>query len=394
MKPATRWTFGGGALLVALVVWGLWPAPVMVDVAEVARGALLVTIDDEGETRVRDRYVVSASVPGRVLRVEIEPGDVVNAGDVVATLQPAPPPLLDLRARAQADARIAAARAGLERAVATCDQARTESASADQELQRHRELDAARLLARDRLDAVETLATVKAGALRAAEAGVRSAREELNTARAALVLDTGAASRGAVVMRAPVSGTVLRRLRESESAVPAGEPLVEIGDTARLEIVSDLLSTEAVKVRPGQPVLVEGWGGDMPLRGVVRRVEPAGFTKVSALGVEEQRVNVIVDLVDHQAPAARLGDGYRVEVRIVVSERADVVKIPVSSLYRLGDEWRAFVVEQGKAVERTLRLGERNSLDAEVLSGVTAGDRVIVHPPDSVRPGTAVKPRS
>lgn len=395
MRRTTRWSAAAfGAVLVALVVWGFWPSPIAVDVAQVERGSLRVTIDEEGETRVRERYVVSAPVSGRVLRVEIEPGDRVTAGMVVATLQPAPPAPLDARARAEAVARIAAARAGLERAVAARDLAATESAAADVELRRHRELDAARLLSRDRLDAAETAASVKASALRAAAASLGMAREDLKTAEAALVAAPGTAVRGAIPLRAPVAGTVLRRLRESEAIVPAGEPLIEIGDISQLEIVSDLLSTDAVKVLPGQTVQLEAWGGRSDLRGKVRRVEPGGFTKVSALGVEEQRVNVIIDLDDRDCAEAHLGDGYRVEVRIVVWERADVLKIPISSLFREGDEWRTFVVEDGKAVAKAITIGERSSLEAEVLSGIDAGQQVIVHPPDAVEPGVAVKPRA
>ena len=396
MRLTKHWGTGAfGALLVMLVVWGLWPAPIEVDVVGVERGTLSVTINEEGETRVRDRFVVSAPVSGRVLRIELEPGDRVTAGAVVATLQPAPPAPLDARARAEAEARMAAARAVLDRAIATHDQAATALAAAEAELQRHRELAAARLVSQDRFDAVAADASVRAGALRAAEAGVRSAQQELRAAEAVLTrFDARAWSPGAVTLRAPVAGTVLRRLHESESIVPAGEPLIEIGDTTALEIVSDLLSTDAVKVSPGQAVRLQGWGGHADLEGSVRRVEPSGFTKISALGVEEQRVNVIIDLPAQSASRVRLGDGYRVEVQIVVSERVDVLKVPVSSLFRDGDRWRVFVVERGTAVARELEIGERNSLEAEVRRGVAGGERVIVHPPDAVAAGVRVAPRS
>ena len=395
MRRTTRWSgAAAGAVLLAAVIWGFWPSPIAVDVAETVRGPLRVTIDEEGETRVRDRFVVSAPVPGRLLRVDIEPGERVSAGAVVGTLLPAAPAPLDSRARAEAEARMAAARAAVDGAIAARDQAATESAAAETELGRHRELDAARLLARDRLEAVETAATVKASALRAADASVRSARQELRAAEAVLVSSTPEkAGGGPILLRAPVTGTVLRRLRESESIVPAGEPLLEIGDTAQLEIVSDLLSTDAVKVSPGQPVQLEGWGG-RDLCGAVRRVEPGGFTKVSALGVEEQRVNVIIDLDNAPGRTANLGDGYRVEVSIVIWERSDVLKIPISSLFRDGDQWRVFVVEAGRAIARTVTIGERNSLEAEVLSGLDAGQQVIVHPPDALEAGATVKPRT
>jgi HlyD family secretion protein len=197
-----------------------------------------------------------------------------------------------------------------------------------------------------------------------------------------------------MLIRAPVTGVVLRRLRESESVVPAGEPLLEIGDPKNLEIVSDLLSTDAVRISAGSLVLIEGWGGEKTLKGKVRRIEPAGFTKISALGVEEQRVNVVIDFDDAAAGQNVLGDGFRVEVRIVVWEKENVLKVPISALFRVGGEWAVYMVGNGRAARRTLTIGQRNSLEAEVLSGLQQADVVIVHPSDAVQEGVRVSARS
>jgi HlyD family secretion protein len=383
----------GGALLIAAA---LWPQPVPVDVATVARGPLRVTIDEEGETRVCERFVVSAPVAGQVLRIELEPGDAVVARTtVVATFRPALPAPLDARTRAEAEARAKAARSAVERARATRDQLQTERDLAEADLRRARELDEARLLPKDRLDAAIAAARAKADAVRAAESAVRAAQHEVEVADAALLGAAETRQRPGATMqiRAPISGIVLRRLRESEAVVAAGEPLLEIGDRRGLEIVADLLSSDAVRVAPGQRVSIEGWGGGQALGGVVRRVEPSAFTKVSALGVEEQRVNVIIAFDDPAAASASLGDAYRVEVRIVMWEGASVSKVPVSSLFRIGDDWAVFAVVEGRAVQRVVTLGPRNSLEAEVKGGLADGDLVVVHPSDAVRDGVRVAPR-
>lgn len=353
-----------------------------------------MTADDEGETRVRDRYLVSAPVAGRLLRIELEPGDPVKRGAVVAALLPAPPALLDARSRAEATAAVEAARAALGRARAERERARGLRDRARSDLERHRSLAASGIVSPEALEMRETEARAAEEALRAAEFAVRTAEQELERARAVLLQFTGGAPGRAVELRSPVDGVVLKRLRESEAVVPAGEPLLELGDPRRLEIVSDLLSADAVKVRPGQVVLIEQWGGERALRGRVRRVEPSGFMKVSALGVEEQRVNVIVDFEEPAEAWEALGDGYRVEVRIVVSEAPEAVKVPTSSLFRRGEEWAVFAVQGGRARVRAVEVGRRNGLEAEVLSGLTAGERVVVHPADTLRDGARVSPRS
>jgi HlyD family secretion protein len=384
----------GLALVLVLLAVALWPEAAPVDVAAVEKGVLQVTVEDEGETRVRDRFVVSAPVAGRLRRIELEPSDPVRRGQVVATLLPAPPALLDARTRAEATAAVEAARAALGRARAERTRAQAALERARSEQARQRELRATGIVSAEALERAETEARTAEAALRAAQFAVAAAEHDLERAQAVLTQATGSGAGRAIELRSPVDGVVLRRLRESEAVVPAGEPLLELGDPRDLEIVSDLLSADAVKVRPAQRVLVEQWGGERTLLGRVRLVERSGFMKVSALGVEEQRVNVIVDLDDAAEAWRALGDGYRVEVRIVVWEAKDVVKAPTSSLFRRGDRWAVFVVEDGRARVRTVELGQRNGLEAQVLSGLEAGERVVVHPADTLEDGGRVAPRA
>ena len=388
-----RKLMGGLALVVFLLAVALWPEAAPVDLAAVERGSLQETVEDEGETRVHDRFVISAPVAGRLRRIELEPADPVREGQVVAVLQPAPPALLDARTRAEAQAAVEAARAALGGSRAERARAQAASAQAASELKRQTQLAASGIASAETLERARTEAEAAAQALRAAQFAVDSAEHELERAQAVLMQASGAAAGRTIELRSPVSGSVLRRLRESEAVVPAGEPLLEVGDPREIEVVTDLLSADAVRVRPGQPVLIEQWGGEGALRGRVRRVEPSGFMKVSALGVEEQRVNVIVDFED-PAQAQALGDGYRVEVRIVVWEAADVVKAPTSSLFRRGDDWAVFVVEGGRARLRAVQIGRRNGLEAQVLDGLKAGERVIVHPADTLADGQRVEPRA
>jgi HlyD family secretion protein len=372
------------ALVLALLAVALWPETVPADVAAVARGPLQVTVDEEGETRVRERFVVSAPVAGRVLRIDLEAGDRVARGTALASFLPVDPALLDARSRAEAQAAAGAAESALGRARAELHRAEAALALARSEAARHRELARAKIVSAGVLEAKESELKAAEEALRAAQFAVAGAGHERAMARARL--DPPSRSGGAIAIASPVDGVVLRRLRESESVVAAGEPLLEVGDPRALEIVSDLLSTDAVKVRPGNAVLVEQWGGERTIHGTVRRVEPSGFMKVSALGVEEQRVNVV------EEAWKALGDGYRVEVRIVIWEAKDAVKVPTTSLFRSGEGWSAFVVEGGRARARAVEIGRRNGLEAEVLKGLAPGETVIVHPSDRIADGARVAP--
>lgn len=380
------------AAIVAAIAYALRPQPVQVDIQEIVRGPMEVTIDAEGKTRIRERFVVSSPVSGRVLRIDLEPGDRVRAGQtVIATVLPADPTPLDARTRAEATARVDQAEAALRRAEANRNQIAEEFDFADTQLGRYEELVEDGLVPRERFDTVRADARRLREALNTAEFDVQNAERAVDVARAALV-ETGTAVEGdpPVTVRSPIDGVVLRRVRESEAVVPMGEPLVEIGDTANLEIVADLLSADAVRTEPGDRVLIEEWGGGSTLEGRVRRIEPSGFTKLSALGVEEQRVNVVIDFVDREEAGRQLGDAYRVEVRIVTWETEDTLKAPTSSLFRdRNNAWAVFAVVDGLAEQRPVEIGQRNGLEAQVLSGLTEGDRVIAHPGD-LSPGAEV----
>jgi len=384
------------AFVVLLLVMALWPATVPVDLAPVARGTLLVTVEEEGETRVRDRFLVSAPVAGQVLRIALEPGDPVRKDEtLLATFLPAAPHLLDARSRAEAEAAVAAARATLGGSRAEEKRAEAALTLARAEHERHRELFDQKIVSQQALDAAETEARAAEEAFRAAEFAMASAEHQLEMARARLLQATGTGRAGQPIeIRSPIDGVVFKRYRWSEAVVQPGEPLLELGDPRRLEIVSDLLSTDAVRVDPGDPVLIEQWGGDEALRGTVRLVEPSGFMKISALGVEEQRVNVIVDFEDPAFAWEKLGDGYRVEVRVVIWQGEDVVKVPTSSLFRKGDDWAVFALESGRARLVPVELGRRNGLEAQVVSGLEAGQEVVVHPSDTLADGARVVSRA
>jgi HlyD family secretion protein len=382
------------ALLAAGLAFAFWPQPVPVDLGEVARGPLRVTVDEEGRTRVKDVYVVSAPLAGRMFRIEGKVGDAVRAGEtVLATIEPTQPTFLDVRSRTEAESAVKTAEAAKTLADAELARARAELDFARADYQRAKTLAARDTISQRALDRAELELKTRQAALATALAAVRVKTFELETARAALITPDGERTPGAadppccVDVRAPVSGRILRVFRESEGVVAAAEPLIEIGDPGALEIEVDLLSTDAVKVEEGAEVIVEDWGGAFTLQGRVRRVEPYGFTKISALGIEEQRVNVIIDFTDPPEKWQRLGHGYRVETRIVVWEGADVLKVPLSALFRDGDAWAVFVAAQGRARLRHVSIGESNSREAQVLDDLAEGERVVLHPSDRVEDG-------
>jgi HlyD family secretion protein len=379
------------AAAVALVVWSFLPAPVEVDLGTVTRGRLRVTVDHEGKTRIRERYVVSAPLAGRLRRIDLRPGAAVRAGKTLLTVvDPLDPSLLDARARAEAEARVRAAEEAKKLAEVNQERAR-------EDLERALRLVPGRGIAHEEYEQRESKARVPA-------VSARIAAFELELARAALVRTRPPASPGepeawGLEIHAPIDGVVLEVLQESERVVQAGAELVKLGDPRDLECVIDALSPDAVRIRetldsaPPVKVLLEHWGGTRPLNGRVRRVEPGGFTKVSALGVEEQRVNVIVDFTDPPERWQALGDAYRVEARVIVWEGEDVLRVPSGALFRRGGNWAVFRVEEGRAVLCPVRVGHDNGLEAEVQGGLAEGARVIVHPGDRVRDGVAVVPR-
>jgi HlyD family secretion protein len=382
------------AVIASLTAVALWPGTVAVDVAAVSRGPLVLTIDEEGRTRVRDRFVVTAPVSGRVLRIELEPGDRVAKGNVVARLQPESPPLLDTRTRAEADAAVESAEASLGHARAEEKRARAALDQAQRELARSRHLMTAGVTTAQDLEAREADVSFATEVVNAAAFAVRAAAAELERARARVATSAARGGGAMVPVRAPVDGVVLQRLRESESVVPAGEPLVEIGDPRQMEIVTDLLSTDAVRVKPGARATIEQWGGETALAATVRRIEPAGFTKVSALGVEEQRVNVVLDFVDAAGACALLGDAYRVETRIVLWEAPNVLKVPTNALFRDNMQWAVYVARNGRAHRTIVQIGHQTGQESEVLEGLTEGTMVVVHPGDLVRDGGRIANRT
>lgn len=389
---ANRRLLGAAALIGGLIAVAWWPNTTQVDVASVASGPLIVTVDEEGVTRVRDRFVVSAPVSGRVLRIELEPGDHVTRGQVVARVRAEAPALLDARTRTEAEAAVESARAVLGRARAEEQRAQATLNQARRDLARVRALAEDRVIAKQELEAREAEVNVAQETANAAAFAVRAATSELQRATARLAPSTLEAPGRVVAVTAPVDGVVLKRLRESETFVPAGDPLIEIGDQGQLEIVADLLSTDAVRVKVGARALVEQWGGEMPLEARVRRIEPGGFMKISALGVEEQRVNVVLSFVE-PSPAS-LGDGYRVEVRVVIWESPAVVTVPTSALFRHREQWAVYVMDGGRARRTLLELGHQTGQYAEVLSGLAAGARVVLHPGDTLADGARVRERA
>jgi HlyD family secretion protein len=375
-------------VFVLLVILALWPKSATVDLARIERGPLTITLDEEGKTRVRDLFVVSAPVAGRVQRIELEPGDkVIRNQTVIAVFNPADPVLLDVRSRTEAEENVKVAEAALGQARAERERAATANRLAQSELARMQALYREKLIAQQAFESTESQARTAEEAERAAAFSVASAEHEVTLARARLL----SASRNPgdlqppVILRAPITGVVLKRLRESTAVVPAGEPLVELGDPRKLEIVSDFLSTDAVRMKPGDSVQIERWGGENTLRGRVRRIEPSGFMKISALGVEEQRVSVLIDFDDPFEAWKRLGDGYRVEVRVIVWQAKDVLKVPTSSLFRRGENWAVFTAGNGRARLCTVEIGPRNSSDAQVIKGLSEGEIVIVHPSDTIK---------
>jgi len=386
------------AVLGAIAAALLWPATLPVDVSVVQRGRFEAVVEEDGRTRVRERYVVSAPLAGTVLRVDLDPGEEVSRGQAIATVVPAAPPLLDARSRREAEDRVGAAEAELRRAVEALAHARTALAQEKIDLSRASKLAAEGVVAHADLDKAELAVNLRAREVSAGEFEVHVAEHRLDLARTLLARlrdptrDSGGGGEPWEI-RSPVGGVVLRVLQESESTIAAGAPIVEIADPGDLEVVVDLLTEDAARVVPGDRVALERWGGETPLEGRVRQVEPSGFTKLSALGVEEQRVNVVVDIVSPRASWSNLGDGFRVDVRVVVAEADDALVVPTSALFREGAQWAAWVVEDGRARRRAVTVARRGTRLAEVATGLSPGELVIVYPGDAVAEGVRVAPR-
>lgn len=372
----------------------LRPRPVPVDLASVVRGPLSVVIQESGVTRVTDRYEVSAPVAGRVSRLALEVGDDVKEGDALAEIAPALSPLLDDRTRAEAEARLGAALSALDQAHAQEARAAAASELANQDLARSRQLAASGALPAQALEQAEFAARMRHEERASAVFSTKVAFEEVRVARVALGKDhEHTASDHHIGVLSPIFGRVLRVQQKSAGLVQAGALLVEVGDPRALEVVVDLLTTDAVHVHPGTQTVIEGWGGDAPLHGRVRRLEPSAFTRPSALGVDEQRVNVIIALTDPPEKWSALSDGYRVEAHFVLWESPSVLKVPQGSVFRYRDHWAVYRVEGGKAQLVPVSIGHRGETEVEITGGLEAGAAVAVQPGDRVKDGVRVEPR-
>jgi HlyD family secretion protein len=383
-------------LIIAALVYGFSPQPRLVDIAKATRGPMQVSVEEEGKTRVIDRYDISAPVAGMTCRVDLDVGDPVEKGQALITINPLESQALDPRSRAEAEARIAAAASALHAAEQNVKSARAEKDLAEKELSRIRPLFEKGHVSQGQLDqAAATVQTTRA-ASRSAQFTVDVARHELEAARTALSY-TGVSGQdnpdANVQVRSPINGRLLAIHQECEGVVAAGQPLLVVGDTRSLEVETDVLSADAVKIKPGMRVEFHRWGGEKPLQGKVRTVEPVGFTKISALGVEEQRVLVISDITSEPVQWESLGDGYRVEAEFILWQSDDVLQIPASALFRFNDGWALFVMQNAKAIRREVKVGQRNGLSAEILEGLTEGEIVITHPDNTIEDGVAVKQR-
>lgn len=390
-------------LIAGALAAAFWPRPMMVDLGQVAHMPLQVTIDEEGRTRVRDAYLVSTPVAGRLLRVQVQPGDQVLRGDtIVAQMRPTNPAALDIRTQEQALAVVAAAEAGLRVAQADLNAANANNDLSQIDLERTQQLAASGTVSQAALDRANSQARASLAQLDTANAAISMREAELTNARAqligfddqALAFAVTETAADAIPLHAPADGTILQVIQQSETILPAGAPIVEIGDIrGDLEVIVELISSDAVQVTPGDPVIIQDWGGTADLNGQVRRVDPFGVTKYSALGVEEQRVTVVIQLTDDPDLRPSLGHGFRVETRIVVWQSDDTLTVPASALFRQGEDWAVFAVTQGIASQTPVEIGQINGINAQVLSGLEVGQDVVLYPSAGLENGASVAQR-
>ena len=384
------------ALIIALLIYGFWPQPVLVEAVKVSKAPMTVSIEEEGRTRVIDRYVVAAPVSGVTCRVDLDVGDVVAQGQTLLTITPLESEVLDPRSRAQAQASLAAARSALQAASEQANAAAEANKLAMLDLNRYEPLLQKGSISRDQYDRAVNKVNTTAALKRTADFNVEVARYELEAAQA--VLQQGIQVKRddfveRIPIKSPINGRILKINRECEGPVKTGEALLEVGDPSALEVEVDVLSADAVKIKPGMPVRFERWGGAQPLQGKVRSVEPVGFTKVSALGVEEQRVLIISDFTSPDDQWQQLGDGYRVEASFIIWHEEEVLQIPASSLFRHNQQWAVYKIEDNQARLQTVQIGEHNGLAAQVIKGLNIGDWVIDHPGNQVENSRRVKIR-
>ena len=382
------------ALLLGFIAWGFWPKPVLVETADASRTALTVRVSEEGKTRVRNRFVVAAPVAGRMRRVPLKPGDEVRAGTtVLCVIEPVAAPLLDPRSREQAEAEVSMREATGKQAAESLAAARATLKLAEADRERVRAVRRSGTVSEADRDKAEGEASIRAAEVRAIEFSMQVNDFRLAQAKAALTRPEVGTAGGVVEVTSPVSGRVLKVMQESEMVVTPGLPILEVGDPQDLEIEAEILSRDAVAIHPGDAADIEQWGGEAPLKARVRRIEPAAFTKISALGVEEQRVIVLCDLLDPPPAAKALGDRFRVEVRVAVWHSDDVLAVPSGALFREGNTWKTFVFRDGRAVATEVGVGHSDGRSTEVLSGIEVGTAVLVHPPDAVKDASRVTRR-
>jgi len=398
MKRLIIWG-GLACLLLLALILAFMPRPVRVDLFTVTSRPMTVTVDAEGQTRVHDTFILSAPVAGRMRRINLDVGDAVVANEtVVAEIEPGDPTFLDPRSASQARAAVQAAESASDLATAELERANAELEFATAEYQRARRLFSERTITRREADEAERFYKTAVAAVATANAALQVRRFELSQAQAQLLSPEETLNRQGdcpcIKITAPVNGTVLQVPNNSARVVQAGEMLLQIGDPADLEIAADFLSADAVRIAPGMQVYIDNWGGDAPLEGIVRRVEPFGFTKVSALGIEEQRVNVIIDLTSPRQQWIRLGHGYQVDVRVVLWQSETALAVPLTALFRDDGNWALFRLQAGRAVLQPVELGRDNGLVAQVLDGVEPLQKIVLHPSDRVAAGTRIKSRA
>jgi len=392
-------------LIIAAISWAFWPRPLMVDIGEVKRTSMVMTINEEGKTRVRNAYVVSTPVAGRLLRIEVESGDQVEEGkSIIARMLPSNPAALDIRTREQARAVVTAAEAAVRVARADLNKAIADRDLTTLDLNRKRALKISGTVNQTSVEHAERAWRVADASVEQAKAGISMRQADLANARARLInfdstnsdqTTNNTFQNEAIPVFAPISGRILRILQKSETTLPAGKAILEIGDISNdLEIVAELLSTDAVRVSVGNRVIITNWGGPTPLNGIVERIDPWGFTKFSALGVEEQRVNTVIKFRDPPEHRKSLGHGFRIETRIVIWEDKDALVVPSSALFREQDDWVVFVISDGVAVLRQITIGHNNGIQAEVRSGLEAGDKVVLYPSAGLTNNSRVVRRS
>lgn len=381
-------------IVVGLLIYGFLPPTRDVDLFSVTRGPLQITIEEEGRTRLKDRFTISAPTAGYLRRITAKVGDAVNKGQIVAALEPLQSQALDPRTRATAEAAVASADAALKAAIEREKVTNADVVYLEQRQARLKALYDKGSISKDQFDQINSEAQKARAFQLSAAAEVSVAHSELERAKIVLRNFSSVKGNGNIMaVTSPLNGAVFRVYHESEGAVNMGEPLMDIGDPGNIEVLVEVLSSDAVKIKKGTAVLFKRWGNDAPLNGTVRLIEPAGFTKISSLGVEEQRVLVLADITSPRNQWDVLGDGFRMEAHFVIWEGENILQIPASALFRSGREWAVFVAENGRARKRLLTIGQRNGLAAQVVSGLKEKEKVIAYPDDTIGEGTKITQR-